>query len=352
MPITPRQLQQRRKYIGSSDTPQLMRDKDGRIFAPWKDAGPAKVYWSKVAETPDEPTEAMSMGNRLENAIIEEVSTRQNLVICRNQFRRSQPISIDGGTKWLTCMSATHDALVEGRSEGIEAKYVGPSHAEEWGPDGSDTVPPYVVLQVQHQMAVSDLHAVWVGAAIARWQLEFRVYRIARDNEIIEAIRETCYKFWTEHVIPRVPPDDATLPPLEVLRAIKREERAVEVAPAIVQSAIFWDRVAKRCEGFADRAKRALEAAMETGNVALLDGQPVYKLIGVSSKRFDAAAFKAAHPEMVAEYMKESGYQRGSWTKQGKQLEVQNDGYDIAGLLAGNRDASADDGDGDHAGGD
>ena len=349
MPITPRQLQQRRKYIGSSDTPQLMRDKDGRIFAPWKDAGPGAVYWSKVTEVPEETSDAMSVGNRLENAIIEEVSTRQNLIVRRNQFRVASPIFSDSRA---LPMSATHDALVEGRSEGIEVKYVGPSHADEWGPDGSDVVPPYVVLQVQHQMAVSDLHAVWVGAAIARWQLEFRVYRVARDNAIIEAIRETCYKFWTEHVVPRVPPDDATLPPLEVLRAIKREERAVEVAPNIVQSAIFWDRVAKRCDGFADRAKRALEAAMETGNVALLDGQPVYKLIGVSSKRFDAAAFKAAHPEMVAEYTKESGYQRGSWTKQGKALEVQNDGYDIAGLLAGNGDAGADDGDGDHAGGD
>ena len=329
MPITPRQLQQRRKYIGSSDTPQLMRDKDGRIFAPWKDAGPANVYWSKVAETPEETTEAMSTGNRLEPIIVEHVAESRGLPFSRNAYRVRPELH----------MSATHDALVVDRAEGIEAKYVGPSHAEEWGPDGSDIVPPYVVLQVQHQMAVSDLHAVWVGAAIAKWQLEFRVYRVARDNAIIEAIRETCYKFWTEHVVPRVPPDDATLPPLEVLRAIKREERAVEVAPNIVQSAIFWDRVAKRCDGFADRAKRALEAAMETGNVALLDGQPVYKLIGVSSKRFDAAAFKAAHPEMVAEYTKESNYQRGSWTKQGKALEVQNDGYDI-GLLAGD---SADD---------
>jgi predicted phage-related endonuclease len=236
-------------------------------------------------------------------------------------------------------MSAAHDALVEDRAEGIEAKYVGPTHADEWGPDGSDIVPPYVVLQVQHQMSVSDLHAVWVGAAIARWQLEFRVYRIARDNAIIEAIREVCQRFWNDHVLPRVPPDDATLPPLDVLRAIKREQKAVEVAPDIVRSAIFWDRVSKRCDGLADQAKRALEAAMGTGNVALLDGAPVYKLANVSSKRFDAAAWKAAHPELVAEYMKESNYQRGTWTKTGKQLEVTNDGYDIAGLIAGDSGA-------------
>lgn len=222
MPITEIQRQARRNHLGSSDAPAVLG------LSPW--ATPTDIYWSKTSELdPSKTTEAMQTGNRLEDPLIDFAIEREKLP----GVRRNQNQIHESGI-----LAANFDALVTGRPEAVEAKYVGPNSVGGWGIEGTDEVPSYVAAQCQHQMAVGDLEKVWVPAACAAFRLEWRMYFVDRDQRIIDAMVEVEIRFWNEHVLAKLPPDPHQPPSLEILKRLHRvpesiveldEEAAIEI---------------------------------------------------------------------------------------------------------------------------
>lgn len=214
MPITEHQRQQRTKHIGSSDTPQILG------LSPWGSA--SDVYYSKVLPIEEgESTEAMAMGRRLEPVIIDWAEEQLGIKLRRNQYR----VAPDG------ILAANFDAMVIGKREAVEAKYVGPNSVEEWGEPETDEVPVHVAAQVQHQMYVRELDVVWVPVLMARYRPVWQMYRVPRDDEIIGDLVPALLSFWREHVVPQIPPDANEPPPLEVLKRLKREPESMVELP-------------------------------------------------------------------------------------------------------------------------
>lgn len=235
----------RRKHIGASDTPAILG------VSPFKNA--ADVFYTKGEyQTEEVTTEAMETGNRLERPLLAFAHEKLGVEIETDDlFRVSE--GRDGGI-----MSALLDGSIVGKPEAVEAKYVGPAFAPDWGPEGTDQIPAGVVVQCQHQMYVADLERVHVVAAIARYSLDWCLFLVERNEPLIDVIVDADVRFWNEYVLPGVCPPDV-LPALDTLKALVRvADKVVKVPKALVKE---LDR-ARAARSFVDGQVKQVEAAM------------------------------------------------------------------------------------------
>jgi putative phage-type endonuclease len=87
---------------------------------------------------------------------------------------------------------------------GVEVKRVGFRMAKDWGQEGSDEVPPYVICQV-HWYALLTGRPIWDIPALIGGD-EFKTFRVHADFELAAILVEEAEKFWREHVVPESPP--------------------------------------------------------------------------------------------------------------------------------------------------
>ena len=295
MPITEHQRQQRRKYLGASDAPAILN-----LYPAAFNRGPSAVYWSKMVDALSEPTEAMQTGNRLEGPLVSFAAEQLGVSVRRNQFRVNS----------IFC--ANMDALIEGKREAIECKYVGPAAADKWGAPGTDEVPDYVVAQVLHQMFVVGLDRVWIAAAIARWTLEWVLYCVERNDDLADRMAAIEVRFWEEHIVPQIPPTDET-PPLEILKGLRREPQSVVDLDATVLA--DWESLeaAKAEVEAVESAKKAAYArvvhALGDAEAGLLpDRRLITYLSQRGAPRFNMDLFRANHPKLYQEYATETSH--------------------------------------------
>lgn len=120
--------------------------------------------------------------------------------------RRAAPFAL--GCDGWTADSA--DCLYT-RADGVvvlgEGKTVALGGAEEWGAEGSDEMPPNVVVQcLWHLAHWPDAPAVIVPVLVGGFSFEFREYVVERDDELIGEIVERARRFHADHVLTDRPP--------------------------------------------------------------------------------------------------------------------------------------------------
>lgn len=250
MPITEQQLQERKKYIGSSDSAAILG------VCPYKSA--TDIYLEKLSlvENKFNSSDAIEIGNELEESILKWFAKKQGFKIYLNDENNSLfRVHANG------IMAANFDALVVGDdTQSLEAK----THAvvsgridEEWGEVGTDEVPDRIAIQCQHQMAVvPTLQVVWVPVLLGGVGL--RHYRIKRNNAIIAGLEEINLQFWRNHVELHVPPDGFA-PSLESIKTLKRvPKKTVSISDQLVNE---WLQ-AKDAATVAEKIKKEKELAM------------------------------------------------------------------------------------------
>lgn len=86
----------------------------------------------------------------------------------------------------------------------LEIKIVGERMAHQWGeaPDGD--VPEFYVTQCLWYMPI--LNVEWADLAVQIGNRDYRVYRINRDRELENQLRDAALAFINDHLIPQVPP--------------------------------------------------------------------------------------------------------------------------------------------------
>ena len=192
MALTKEQLEERRTGIGGSDaatvlginpfttTYELYLDKLGE--APPEDENFLKEarYWGSVLEQPVSDRYAEETGYKIQKA---------------NNIIRS---------KEYPFMLANIDRKVVGedRRIGFEAKTA--ARPEGWGESGSNEIPPYIMCQVQHYLAVTG-YDHW-DLAVLIGNRDYRSYRINPIESIIEQLIEAEQEFW-DRVQNRVAPE-------------------------------------------------------------------------------------------------------------------------------------------------
>lgn len=176
----------RNSGLGASDCPAVLG------VSPW--VTPLQLWERKVGLAPEQPENmAMRLGSALEPIVIQEFTHKTGLSVTDQQRRIVDPAN---EWRWATLDGIASDGAL------VEAKTT--SRAEGWGEEGTDQIPDYYIAQVQHQMAVAGFELAWVPVLIAG--RDFRVYRVERDEDVIQYINREESAFWQRVVSREAPP--------------------------------------------------------------------------------------------------------------------------------------------------
>ncbi len=86
----------------------------------------------------------------------------------------------------------------------LEIKIVGERMAYQWGEPPDGDVPEYYLTQCAWYMPLLDVE--WCDLAVQIGNKNYRVYRINRDRELEDQLRDAALAFIENHLIPEIPP--------------------------------------------------------------------------------------------------------------------------------------------------
>lgn len=201
MGLTDKELEERRSYLGGSDAAAAIG------LSPWK--SPLQLYKEKIGEEPDKDDEEdanlpLHVGTLVEPLVIRKLEQKKKIQVLQRQavfVDPSWPVrraTVDG--------IGSDDMLVEAKTAG----FIG----QQWGKDDTDQIPLHYLYQIQSNLAVTGKIAAWVPVIIGNTRI--RIYRIERDQELIDILTEGEKKFW-QHVVNRDPPPASTKADLKFL---------------------------------------------------------------------------------------------------------------------------------------
>lgn len=193
--LTPEQLAERRTGIGGSDAAIVLN------IHPFRE--PLWLYHEKrgslpVADPDEETPTNLHWGSLLEQPICDYFSGYTGKKLIRqNQLIRSKkyPFMVAHVDRRVVGME-------DGRRIGMEAKSDAWGHG--WGPSGSSEIPPYIMVQCQHYLVVTEWDE-W-DLAVLIGNRDFRTYKIFPIMEIIEPMIAAEEVFW-DRVQAGVPPE-------------------------------------------------------------------------------------------------------------------------------------------------
>lgn len=254
MTLTAEQLVLRKKHLGASESGAVLG------LSPFQT--PMDIYLKKTLDTePEKPTSAMETGNRLEKAILDWAEDRLGWAIDRPN---KTIVASDG------ILSATPDGFIpdvdpdKNPPQLVDAKFS--SRADEWGEEGTDSIPESYVVQMQHQMLVTGARLVWVPVLLMTYKsVDWRLYRVEANDQLQAVLRDRLIAWWNKHVVPRVPPDDFSVP-LDVLKRLKRQPKSTVVlgddALAAVTAYEMANDAAKEADARLEEAKSSVLAML------------------------------------------------------------------------------------------
>lgn len=328
-------LEARRKGIGSSDAAAVCG------LSPWRT--PLHVYLDKLGLLPDETSEAMEWGLRLEPVISAAYAERVNhegyLTLAE------PPMAAHPNRPW---MLASVDRMAGDRI--VELKTA--RTAEGWGEEGTDEIPEPYLIQVQHQMAVTQLDAADVAVLIGG--SDFRVYTARRNEALIERLMEIEERFW-RRVEERRPPEpdwsDPDTPKLLDLLHRPEPGKVVDLPESLAYSVneyLIATEQIRDYEKFRQSEKAHILQAMGSASIGRLsDGREVTRR-EVMRKGYEV---KEATYTTFAIRKGKKDEQRRSCEKSGNiALSLGAEQGAIGGGAAEASDAGADDSRGDHGG--
>lgn len=183
--LTAEQKERRRLGIGSSDIAAIAG------FNPFKSK--LDVFLEKMGQGTFEGNAKTRHGDFQEEAIAQEYAEITGAELIQGETVASPRNPI---------MLATPDRLTR-EPRIIEIKSVGRRMARGW--EDRDEPPEYVIAQVQHQLAVLGYEQADVAASIGGEPVT--IYNVTFDAELAGLLWEAGERFWTDHVIPKRPPE-------------------------------------------------------------------------------------------------------------------------------------------------
>ena len=282
MGMSEKHRKRRQQYLGASEMAAVLG------INPWKNG--LDIYLEKVGQVePFEGNAATDRGQRLERAVLDWAADELGVKIKANQWRVHEN----------KVHSATLDAIILDRpTEAMEAKT---TRGGDWGTPGSDEVPEHVLVQCQHQCLVADLETVWVP--VLTGGLDFALYRVDRNDKLIEIIKEKGERFWNEHVVPRIPPADLA-PSMETLKRLRREpETIVPIPDEIAEALLEAEAETKAAKEREEAARARLMEALGTAEAAQFR-RGVFTYLEQERTSVDNKRLRAERPEIFAEYSK------------------------------------------------
>jgi predicted phage-related endonuclease len=211
----------------------------------------------------------------------------------------------DEANPFLSC-EIDFELLVDGVAIDVDAKSVNSHARSQWGEPGTGEIPLPYLAQAQAQMMIRRRPRV-IFAALRSFD-DVDLYPVNRDDTTIEGMRGRMVEFWQQHVERDVPPDPLKFSDVRALFP-KAQPKNIEATPAIVKKVQQRRELLDQLKDVKTRIDGIeFELAQFMGPHALLT-HGVRNLISwdnESRETFDGKAFKRAHPDWAALYIKQT----------------------------------------------
>ena len=171
---------------------------------PWQ--SPMDLYMRKLGLIDREPeNEAMKWGIAAEHVVARRYAreTKAKLYPGIDEgFDYSNPL-VHPEYPWWT---GTPDRQINSGPEVglLEVKIVGERMATQWGEAPAGDVPEQYLTQVAWYLPL--INAEWADLAVQIGNRDYRVYRINRDRELEDQLRDAALAFIQNHLEPQIPP--------------------------------------------------------------------------------------------------------------------------------------------------
>jgi putative phage-type endonuclease len=255
-------LQARRAGLGGSDL--------GAILGLSKYRTPVDVWMEKTGRIPgQDETLQMRFGSYAEQFVAQEYSHQTGRAVQRFTTMLHHPSApILGNVDRLVIPEgakiAAHRREIR-TDRGLECKTASAFAAlddREWGPAGTDQVPPSYLVQCATYMALT-VCTYW-DLAVLFGNQEVRIYNLKRDAELEEEIIARAAEWWQAHVVADVPPEPTC--EADVRALYPRDNGGIVVASeevllALRELVVLKDAETHLAEQVGD-CKRIIQAAM------------------------------------------------------------------------------------------
>jgi putative phage-type endonuclease len=309
----------RSTYLGSSDIAAVMG------LSPWRTA--YEVFEGKqegfvAFEDPDK-AKILRRGVRFEPVILDMLQEETGVWITGRNVRH-----VDHQYPFLACeidAEATDEQTLN--ISNVEIKSVSPWAAGDWGAEGTDEIPLYYACQVMFSLMVTGRKYATVAALIGSDDL--RVYRINRDEPLIDYIRKAAVDFWTNNVLANVPPTPKSSE--DASKVLSRFEGFAWAGNEVVWKQLRTLKGVKEAQKRLESTREGLEIAVKTAlanaasdkgvegdsqKFAILgpDGKPAVTWNSQQTNRIAVKLLRAEHPD-IAELFTETTTTRVLRTK-------------------------------------
>jgi putative phage-type endonuclease len=280
-------LEDRRKGLGGSDVAPIMG------LSPWKTAYDTWKDKMGMSELDHPDTKAQAYGKMMEGTLRNWYceTTGREVVVPEMATSPDHPF-----------MLATLDGLTGDRRI-LEIKTS--RSGKDWGEPGSNVVPVYYNLQVQHYMLVYAIPVADIVVSIAGSMPE--IYEVPADVELQKRIVSAEEEFW-ELVQEGRPPEPVTFEDA-LARYGGGSVAGITVANDAVVEACDWLRTYKKIKAELETEEKKKKAVVMN---YLGDLDTVTTTLGVTlatwkasrpSEVFDKELFAEDHPDLYAQYL-------------------------------------------------
>jgi len=290
MPITEKQRQARRGFIGSSDIGPILG------LSKWKSS--YDVWLEKLGKVLQPSiSEAAQAGTILEPSVLDWATEKLGALTRNRELRvKATPIRVHV------------DATVKATGDPVEAKTAGlfGMLSDDWGDEGTDKIPDYAWVQCQVHCLATE--RPWCHVPALLGGRGFVMYLVPRSEEMIAEILRQVAHFWSEHVRKQIAPEGSG-PTLEVAKLIKRVPgTTTAVAPSIIRAWSDAKGVLRTAEEAEENAKRAVLAALgeAEGSEPTEEGTITY--LEQSKMFLDEKAIKEKMPKVAEEFRRETRF--------------------------------------------
>lgn len=281
----PARIEERRAWVGASDIAAILG------VSPYANA--ADVYWAKVNALKGIDNAATVRGRFVEPAILDWFESQVGQPIARD-------VRVD--CKTLPILVAQLDGQLPDGSP-VEAKSAGSD--DEWGEELTDEIPSQYIIQAHGQMICTETDVCHVPALVGGFKsLEFRRYRVNRDEALVKHILAGVESFWANHVEKRVPPADV-IASVETMKRIRREpSKIVELddsALSLIEALDIAKAHAKDANEAVELAQSSVLALLADAEGAKLPGGvELTYLLQNGARRCDLDLLRAHYPDAYA----------------------------------------------------
>lgn len=247
----------------------------------------------------DDPRSPVYWGHILEPIVADQYSQQTGRKVRRVNAVLQHP---DPGKHWMLA-NLDYSVVADEEVQILECKTAGEFGSRLW----KEGVPDYIQCQVQHQLAVTGKQAADVCVLLCGQEL--KIYRVERNEELIEALYVLEQQFWDFVETDTPPPADGTDSAERALRSLYPRDtgQTIDLTPSKDLSDAFDELLAVRAQmetlgATESHLKQRLQAQMGEASRAIFPSGCVTWKRSKDSVGLDVKKLLNDQPELLDQY--------------------------------------------------